>query len=188
MSDVLSKIKAKRNRATVPAREDSLINKNQTQAESVVDAGSVDTEETSERADFWREGRLSHSTDESGRSPDAEKSLPSPQGNQSDRAFGQAAADSVGQFQALRAELEKYPEIVRHSAIRLEKDLDWRLTRFCKENGCTIETFLEAAFEEAEADTTWREKILRNALNRYASRKKAGKLRQLITQLEKAGV
>lgn len=149
MSDVLSKIKAKRNRATVPAREDSLIKQNLTASES---SGSVDTKEDS------------------------------------DRAFSREAGDSFGQLQALRNELEKYPEIVRHSAIRLEKDLDRRLTRFCKENGCTIETFLEAAFEEAEADTKLREKILNNALARYASRKKAGKLRQLITQLEKAGV
>lgn len=149
MSDVLSKIKAKRNRATVPAREDYLIKQNLTASES---SGSVDTKEVS------------------------------------DRAFSREAGDSFGQRQALRNELEKYPEIVRHSAIRLEKDLDRRLTRFCKENGCTIETFLEAAFEEAEADTKLREKILNNARHRYASRKKAGKLRQLITQLEKAGL
>jgi hypothetical protein len=62
------------------------------------------------------------------------------------------------------------------------------LTRFCKENGCTVETFLEAAFEAAEADTKLRAQILIHARNRYLNRKKAGKLRQLITQLEKAGI
>ena len=149
MSDVLNQIKAKRNRATVPAREDSLINQNLAggEGESLVDTASA-----------------------------------------TDPTVSPATASSPGQIQSLRSELEKYPEIVRHSAIRLEKELDSRLTRFCKENGCTIETFLEAAFVEAETDTMLREKILSNALARYARRKKAGKLRQLITQLEKAGV
>jgi len=149
VSDVLNQIKAKRHRATVPVREDSLIQKNPTGAEG---EGLVDTVSAAD--------------------PTVER----------------PPASSPGQLQTLRAELEKYPEIIRHSAIRLEKELDSRLTRFCKESGCTIETFLEAAFEEAEADTNLRDRILRNALKRYASRKKAGKLRQLITQLEKAGV
>ncbi len=147
MSDILSQIKAKRNRATVPARSDALINQNL--------AGT--------------EGESSVNT-----------------ANTADPTVSRATASSPGQIQALRSELEKYPEIIRHSAIRLEKELDTRLTRFCKESGCTIETFLEAAFVEAETDTSLREKILSNAKTRYASRKKAGKLRQLITQLEKA--
>jgi len=162
VSDVLSKIKAKRNRATVPAREDFLLKQNP----PIEEENNVEGSES-----------LVIATDEqiidSAASSIEQHQTPIP---------------SKGQIEALRAELEKYPEIIRHSAIRLEKELDFRLTRFCKENGCTIETFLEAAFEEAEADASWREKILKNALKRYASRKKAGKLRQLITQLEKAGV
>ena len=163
MSDVLNQIKAKRHRATVPARVDSLLKQNPPEAkgyDSVVNRAS-------------RAIALDSSVDEAAASS-AKQHI--------------AASSSSLQIEALRAELEKYPEIIRHSAIRLEKELDSRLTRFCKENGCTIETFLEAAFEEAEADTSWREKILKNAKSRYASRKKAGKLRQLITQLEKAGV
>ncbi len=163
MSDVLSKIKAKRNRATVPAREDFLLKQNPSRAQ-----------EPSSAEDSAQQALADDSTVDSAAVSSTQQQ--------------QATSSSSGQIEALRAELEKYPEIVRHSAIRLEKELDSRLTRFCKENGCTIETFLEAAFEEALADTCWREKILKNALNRYASRKKAGKLRQLITQLEKAGV
>lgn len=149
MSEILNQIKAKRHRATVPVREDSLIQKNLTEAEG---EGLLDTVSVA------------------------------------DPTVDRPVVASSGQLQTLQVELEKYPEIIRHSAIRLEKELDSRLTRFCKESGCTIETFLEAAFEEAEADTNLRQKILSNALKRYASRKKAGKLRQLITQLEKAGV
>ncbi|WP_250126327.1 hypothetical protein [Chroococcidiopsis sp. CCMEE 29] len=162
MSDVLSKIKAKRNRATVPAREDFLLKQNP----PIEEENNV---EGSDSLVIATDGQII----DSAASSIEQHSSPIP---------------SKGQIEALRAQLEKYPEIIRHSAIRLEKELDSRLTRFCKENGCTIETFLEAAFEEAEADASWREKILKNALNRYASRKKAGKLRQLITQLEKAGV
>ena len=162
MSDVLSKIKAKRNRATVPARVDSLLKQNP----------PIDEENNVETS-----VELVIATDEQV----IDSTALSNQQHQS-------LSTSKGQIEALRAELEKYPEIIRHSAIRLEKELDSKLTRFCKENGCTIETFLEAAFEEAQADTSWREKIMKNARSRYASRKKAGKLRQLITQLEKAGV
>ncbi|PSB46514.1 hypothetical protein C7B80_13075 [Cyanosarcina cf. burmensis CCALA 770] len=162
MSDVLSKIKAKRNRATVPAREDFLLKQNP----------PIDEENNVEG-----NAELAIATDE----PIIDSAASSIEQHQT-------PIPSQGQIEALRAELEKYPEIIRHSAIRLEKELDSRLTRFCKENGCTIETFLEAAFEAAEADTSWREKILKNARSRYTSRKKAGKLRQLITQLDKAGV
>lgn len=162
MSDVLSKIKAKRNRATVPAREDFLLKQNP----PIEEENNV---EGSDSLVIATDGQII----DSAASSIEQHQTPIP---------------SKGQIEALRAQLEKYPEIIRHSAIRLEKELDSRLTRFCKENGCTIETFLEAAFEEAEADASWREKILKNALNRYASRKKAGKLRQLITQLEKAEV
>jgi predicted DNA-binding protein len=162
VSDVLSKIKAKRNRATVPAREDFLLKQNP----PIEEENNV---EGSDSLVIATDGQII----DSAASSIEQHQTPIP---------------SKGQIEALRAQLEKYPEIIRHSAIRLEKELDSRLTRFCKENGCTIETFLEAAFEEAEADASWREKILKNALNRYASRKKAGKLRQLITQLEKAEV
>lgn len=161
MSDILSKIKAKRNRATVPARVDSLLKQNLSVEEDSVKGTAQPASANDQPVD---------------------RAAASSTGHQ------QAANSSKDQIEALRAELEKYPEIMRHSAIRLEKDLDSRLTRFCKENGCTIETFLEAAFEEAEGDTQLRSKILSNARNRYASRKKAGKLRQLITQLEKAGL
>ncbi len=46
----------------------------------------------------------------------------------------------------LKAELDKYPETKRHSAIVLEKQLDIELTRYCKDKGITVETFLEAAW------------------------------------------
>jgi hypothetical protein len=84
----------------------------------------------------------------------------------------------------LKAELAKIPETNRHSAIVLEKELDQSLTRYCKDNRITIEVFLEAAWVHTTANPKAMEEILLEAKRRYADRKRAGKLRRLITMLE----
>lgn len=84
----------------------------------------------------------------------------------------------------LKAELAKIPETNRHSAIVLEKELDQTLTRFCKENRITLEVFLEAAWVHASSNPNAMAEILTEAKRRYGDRKKAGKLRRLITMLE----
>ena len=84
---------------------------------------------------------------------------------------------------ALIAELEQYPETKRHSAIVLEKDLDQKLTQFCRIRGITVETFLEAAWTVASEDNTLREKITTEAKRRYDQRKRVGQLKRLITML-----
>ncbi|MCV3214070.1 hypothetical protein OGM63_11200 [Plectonema radiosum NIES-515] len=84
---------------------------------------------------------------------------------------------------ALIAELEQYPETKRHSAIVLEKDLDQKLTQFCRIRGITVETFLEAAWTVASEDNTLREKITTDAKRRYDQRKRVGQLKRLITML-----
>ncbi|MGF2040042.1 MAG: hypothetical protein RMZ43_032880 [Nostoc sp. CmiVER01] len=91
-----------------------------------------------------------------------------------------APADTIA---SLQAELEKYPETRRHSAIVLEKDLDQELTRFCKERGITVELFLEAAWAIASADNTLVEKITTEAKHRYDQRKRVGQTKRLITML-----
>lgn len=89
-------------------------------------------------------------------------------------------ADTIAQ---LIAELEKYPETRRHSAIVLEKDLDQELTRFCKDRGITVEVFLEAAWTFASADNALKEKITTEAKHRYDQRKRVGQIKRLITML-----
>jgi hypothetical protein len=84
----------------------------------------------------------------------------------------------------LKAELANIPETNRHSAIVLEKELDQRLSRYCKDNRITIEVFLEAAWVHAISNPEAMEEILAEAKRRYAERKQAGKLRRLITMLE----
>lgn len=90
-------------------------------------------------------------------------------------------------LEELKTELAKIPETNRHSAIVLEKQLDQTLTRYCKENRITIEVFLEAAWMHASSNPEAMEEILTEAKRRYGDRKRAGKLRRLITMLEGQG-
>ena len=96
----------------------------------------------------------------------------------------QASSDDTTLFN-LKAELALYPETNRHSAIVLEKELDIELTRYCKEQGITVETFLEAAWTIAAANPELLKQITDEAQIRYKSRKEAGRLRRLITMLSK---
>jgi len=86
-------------------------------------------------------------------------------------------------LEELKAELAKIPPTRRHSAVILDAEIDADLTRFCKEKGVTVEVFLEAAWLQAVSSSALMEKILVEAKSRYASRKRAGKLRRLITML-----
>jgi hypothetical protein len=86
-------------------------------------------------------------------------------------------------LEELKAELAKIPPTRRHSAIVLDAEIDANLTRLCKEKGVTVEVFLEAAWLQAVGSSGLMEKILVEAKSRYNSRKRAGKLRRLITML-----
>ncbi|HEY9804559.1 MAG TPA: hypothetical protein V6D25_29775 [Leptolyngbyaceae cyanobacterium] len=92
-------------------------------------------------------------------------------------------ASSSDTIASLKAELEKYPQTRRHSAIVLEKDLDQKLTQFCKDKGITVEVFLEAAWTVASADNELVEKITTEAKRRYDQRKRVGQIKRLITML-----
>jgi hypothetical protein len=96
------------------------------------------------------------------------------------------AANFIDTLEVLKAELEKIPETNRHSAIVLEKTLDQTLTRYSKENRITLEVFLEAAWVYASSNPDAMAEILAEAKRRYSDRKRAGKLRRLITMLERA--
>ena len=93
------------------------------------------------------------------------------------------ATNGADTIAALIASLEQYPETKRHSAIVLEKDLDQKLTQFCRIRGITVETFLEAAWTVASEDNMLREKITTEAKRRYDQRKRVGQLKRLITML-----
>ena len=96
-------------------------------------------------------------------------------------AISDNTQDTLGE---LKAELDKIPKTTRHSAIVLEKEVDQVLTRYCKENRITIEVFLEAAWIYASSNPSTMKKIVTEAKHRYDDRKRAGKLRRLITMIE----
>lgn len=66
----------------------------------------------------------------------------------------------------------------------LEKELDYALTRYCKDNRITVEVFLEAAWSYAASQPEAAAQILTEAQRRYAERKRVGKLRRIVTTLE----
>ncbi|OUC15329.1 MAG: hypothetical protein B0A82_07540 [Alkalinema sp. CACIAM 70d] len=94
------------------------------------------------------------------------------------------STSSSDALEDLKAELTQIPETTRHSAIVLDKQLDQALTRYCKDNRITVEVFLEAAWNHAASNPEALQTILTEAKRRYADRKRAGKLRRLITMLE----
>ena len=88
-------------------------------------------------------------------------------------------------LEELKAQLAKFPPTRRHSAIVLDQDIDQELTRFCKDQGITVEVFLEAAWLLTSAEPELMKAIMAEAKCRYKARKQAGKLRRLITMLKK---
>jgi hypothetical protein len=90
-----------------------------------------------------------------------------------------------GTLEELKAQLAKFPPTRRHSAIVLDKDIDQELTRFCKDQGVTVEVFLEAVWLFTSAEPELMKTIMAEAQRRYKARKQAGKLRRLITMLKK---
>ncbi|HEY9752923.1 MAG TPA: hypothetical protein V6C46_08225 [Coleofasciculaceae cyanobacterium] len=160
MSDnVLDRIRQNRKRASVPPRDDILI--------AQAHPSKLLPENSS--PDQARELSEVDSVDLSPRP------LPS---------TGNTVSQTSSTLDELRAELAKIPETRRHSAIVLEKALDQELTRFCKEQGITVELFLEAAWLQIVADSKLMEATLVEARRRYRDRKRAGQIRRLITMLE----
>jgi hypothetical protein len=92
--------------------------------------------------------------------------------------------DTDATLEELKAQLAKFPLTRRHSAIVLDQDIDQELTRFCKDQGVTVEVFLEAAWLLTSAQPELMKAIMVEAKRRYKARKQAGKLRRLITMLK----
>jgi hypothetical protein len=94
-------------------------------------------------------------------------------------------SDSTNILKELEDELAQIPNTVRHSAIVIDASIDKPLTAFCKENKITVELFLEAAWNLSNSDPVYLQLILADAKQRYSVRKRAGKIRRLITMLQK---
>lgn len=88
-----------------------------------------------------------------------------------------------GTLVELKEKLAQFPPTKRRSGIVLESALDLELTSYCKQQGITVETFLEATWVTIQGTETLA-KITAEAKIRYNQRKSAGQLRRLITTLE----
>ena len=155
-SSLLNKLRQNRHRTTVPERDDALV---KPEPQTKPDRKNNKPPES---------GPAKISPLEGDHAPDKQEK---PTGNNT--------------LDDLKIQLANYPETQRHSAIVLEKELDQELTRYCKAQGVTVETFLEAAWQVASEDQVLLQRILEEAERRYRSRKEAGKLRRLITMLSK---
>jgi hypothetical protein len=160
MSDsVLDRIRQNRKRASVPPRNDTLIAQAQP---SELDPENAALDQSLERT----------------------KPAPTKTASRNSPAAATTVSQTGSTLDELKAELAKIPETRRHSAIVLEKTLDQELTRFCKEQGITVEVFLEAAWLQVAANSELMEATLTEARRRYRDRKRAGQIRRLITMLE----
>ncbi len=165
-NNILNQLRNKRNRASVTPRQDALVPKpeQQTQAASsttplseLTNTNVTEVQQHSQQ-DIEREGEQ----------PTTDKD---------------AKLSTDDSITSLKAELEKYPQTKRHSAIVLEKDLSIELTQFCKQRGITVETFLEAAWTVVNSDDALVLKITAEAKRRYDQRKRVGQIKRLITML-----
>lgn len=173
-NNVLNQLRNKRNRKSVPPRLDALVPK------PAEEAQAPSSETPKELTNTKMSEQLHHS--QQNIEPETAQPMTSEQEQQhlDDTTTATSKSDSITE---LKAELEKYPQTKRHSAIVLEKDLSQQLTQFCKEQGITVETFLEAAWTIVNSSDALVEEITTEAKRRYDQRKRVGKLKRLITML-----
>ncbi|NJO65748.1 MAG: hypothetical protein HC836_49050 [Richelia sp. RM2_1_2] len=176
-NNVLNQLRNKRNRKSVPPRLDALVPKPAEEAQ----AASSETP----KPDSHPKPKNTNETEAPSDSqlhiePEAAQPTTSEQEQGDDTTTATSKGNSITE---LKAELEKYPQTKRHSAIVLEKDLSQQLTQFCKERGITVETFLEAAWTIVHSDDALVEEITTEAKRRYDQRKRVGQIKRLITML-----
>lgn len=176
-NNVLNQLRNKRNRKSVPPRLDALVPKPAEEAQ-VPPSATPKSDSHSSTTNTNATEVLSNSQHPI--EPETPQPTTSEQEQGDDTTTTTSKSDSITE---LKAELEKYPQTKRHSAIVLEQDLSQQLTQFCKERGITVETFLEAAWTIVHSDDALVEEITTEAKRRYDQRKRVGQIKRLITML-----
>lgn len=83
----------------------------------------------------------------------------------------------------LSTELASFPPIAdKKVGVRLEEDVLAELEVICKKHKITIETFLEAAFNVCQQDSSAMNAAIGDAQTRLARRKRAGTIRSILTK------
>jgi hypothetical protein len=85
-------------------------------------------------------------------------------------------------LEAMKEQLATYPLIANQQPIRLEADLKTKIEDYCRSHKITLETLLEALFENAQAQG-FLDDAVPPAQERLKRRKEIGSLKTKITQM-----
>lgn len=85
-------------------------------------------------------------------------------------------------LEGMKKQLADYPIIANQQPIRLETEIKTKVEDYCRSNKVTLETLVEALFEEAETQN-YLNKVVPRAQERLKQRKEMGNLKTKITQL-----
>jgi len=109
-----------------------------------------------------------------------------PERNMSLAEISPSKTESINTTSSLstNSELEGLPEVGSRRQIRLETLLDSEIEDFCKRNKITMETYFEALHLICKSNAGLVDEAVKEAKKRLLSRKKAGKIRRLQTQMK----
>lgn len=93
-----------------------------------------------------------------------------------------AAQTLESKLEGMKKQLADYPIIANQQPIRLEAEIKAKVEDYCRSNKVTLETLIEALFEEAETQN-YLNKVVQRAQERLKQRKEMGNLKTKITQL-----
>ena len=192
--NLLNKLRQKnRQRAVVTERKDQLLSSSSTNNELAQTSSIIDNDNQVENQDNFSDEDDVKEKDLSQIAPDnaISKSRANPHQNlnyqeeEKDKLAVNEEPNNQATLAELKKQLAQFPTTRRRSGIVLEEELDFELTTYCKKNGITVETFLEASWLIVSEKETILKKVTKQAKSRYQQRKEAGHLRRLITALEK---
>jgi transposase len=86
---------------------------------------------------------------------------------------------------SLKEQIARLIQVAPRRNIRLESTLDKEIERFVQDQNLTIETLLEACYLTLQEDADLKDRVISQASERLAERKKAGKLRRIYSQVQK---
>ena len=192
--NLLNKLRQKnRQRAAVTERKDQLFTSSSTNNELAQTSSIIDNDNQVENQDNFSslndveekdlsQIALDNAISKSGVNPPPNLNY---QSEEKDKLAVNEEPNNQATLAELKKQLAQFPTTRRRSGIVLEEELDFELTTYCKKNGITVETFLEASWLIVSEKETILKKVTKQAKFRYQQRKEAGHLRRLITALEK---
>jgi len=175
---LLQSLRQRRDRPIVPTRDDALVDQVQSPKQPETEsAASVESLETGLSSESTLQAHSKSLRSEIARYAPID-------GNRNQSINLPATSNSPG-LTELEAQLARIPETARYSSITLEVALAEQLAQYCKARKITMETFLEGAWTVAKREPDFLDRVQQEAKRRYNQRKEAGRLRRLITSIQK---